>query len=203
MLSYYILDTETTGLSSDIHEIVQVSVLRFADKFQTTRNVKAKHPERASPEALRITKKTINDLKFGDERSDVVKELTEFFMEDDSQTTHRCIVAHNASFDQRFCHAMWQREGLVFPADLWLCTKEFTRKYAKKQGLQKIAEIQGTPKLKLTLEYCLKACELKPISGAHNAVVDTYNTLNLFQFLMDQNIGHASVMKNNPHRLSI
>lgn len=199
MISYYILDSETTGLKAGHNEIIQLSIIRVADGAQITKNIRAKYPNRAHPEALKVIGKTYSDLKEGMEMEDAIAEIDEFYNEDERPITHRCTVAHNASFDKRHCHATWGQHGKRFPGDLWLCTMAFTRKYAKKEGMQKIAEIQGEKKASFKLEKCLTAVGLEPKKGAHNAVIDTYNTLQLFNYLMKQNLGHASVMKTEPH----
>ena len=51
---YYILDCETTGLNESYNEVVEISVIRFEDKMQITREIRAQYPERASLDALRI-----------------------------------------------------------------------------------------------------------------------------------------------------
>lgn len=189
-LNYYILDTETTGLKAGYHEIVQISVIRCNDKFQKTLNVRAEFPNHASKEALAITKKTIADLYKGIDRIDAVTQLTEFLEEDEKSSEHRCIVAHNGSFDRRFLHAMYETSGKKFPADLWLCTKEFSRKLAKKMGVEKP---------KLTLAASLERAGVPAKTGAHNAVIDTLNTYNLWNKLMDEQLGHVQLIKRVPH----
>lgn len=189
-INYYILDTETTGLKAGYHEVIQISTLRYSDKFQKTLNIKADFPQRASKEALMITGKTVYDLKEGIEKNTAIEALEAFFEEDQSTPEHRCIVAHNGIFDRRMLHAMWASVNRVFPANLWLCTKEFTRKYAKKQGIQKP---------KLTLQASMELTGLPQKRGAHNAVIDVQNTENLFTKLMSENLGHVQLIKRVPH----
>ena len=189
-INYYIIDTETTGLKAGYHEIVQISVIRCNDKFQKTANIKAEFPSRASKEALAITKKTYADLSKGIERAQAVVEITEFLEEDNKTSEHRCIVAHNAPFDRRFLHATWDASGLAFPADLWMCTKEFSRKLAKRKGIIK-------PKLSLAASLDLAGIIAR--GGAHNAVIDSLNTFELWQKLMEEKLGHVSIIKRKPH----
>ncbi len=190
MLHYYILDTETTGLKAGFHEVIQISVIRYSDRFQKTLDIRAEFPYRASKEALQITGKTIYDLQHGISKTEAITELEAFLEEDQKNSEHRCIVAHSAVFDRRMLHAMWQSAGKKFPADLWLCTKEFTRKLAKKQGIDK-------PKLTLAASCELAGIEQK--RGAHNAVIDTLNTTSLFSKLMDEKLGHVHLIKRVPH----
>lgn len=198
-IQYYILDTETTGLRAGWHEIIQISIIRVSDKFQKTLNIKAEHPNRASPDALKIQNKTIYDLYQGDSKINAINDVDKFLTEDGKTSEHRCIVAHNYSFDKRFIHSMWDSVGKEFQASLWMCTREFTKKYASKQGLEKIAKIQNADKAKFDLNNCLVALGLQPKAGAHNAVIDTINTHMLWEKLMDQNLGHVSLIKRLPH----
>lgn len=189
-LHYYIIDTETTGLKSGFHEIVQLSVIRCQDDFQKTMNICAKYPERADKQALAITKKSIYDIQQGIDRNLAVEQLNTFFADDQKTSEHRCIVAHNAPFDRRFLHALYESCGQIFPADLWMCTKEFSRKLAKRMGVIKP---------KLTLDASLERAGIEKRAGAHNAVVDSLNTLDLWKKLMSENLGHVSIIKRVPH----
>ena len=155
-------------------------------------NIRAEFPHRASPEALAIQNKTIYDLKTGIEKKEAVDSIDSFIIEDNKTNEHRCIIAHNANFDMRFLHATWGSFKKQFPADLWLCTKEFTRKFAKKQGIVKP---------KLSLKASLELTNIEAHDGAHNAVIDSLNTLNLWEKLMDAQIPISSVIKRVPHIL--
>jgi DNA polymerase III alpha subunit (gram-positive type) len=134
-LQYYIIDTETTGLKSDYHEMTEIGIIRCADRVQLWRQIKCVNPERANFDALAITKKTMADLERGYDRDAVVAECNKFFEEDGLTEAHRCIVAHNAPFDRKFLHALWESQGKAFPAHLWLDTMALTREYIKKIGL--------------------------------------------------------------------
>ena len=129
-IQYYVIDTETTGTGNQ-HEIVEISIIRCSDKVQMTRFIKADFPERASLDALAITGKTIEDLRNGIPKEEAVAQIEEFFNLDNSSPECRCIVAHNASFDQRFLHNLWDRCGKKFPANMFLDTMQLTRIAAK------------------------------------------------------------------------
>ena len=189
---YYALDTETTGLDSKQHEVTQISLVRCSDRHQLDKYIKAEHPERASAQALQITIRTKADLFKGESRLAVV-EFCEKFIEEDGQTPeHRCMIAHNASFDKRFVHALWQSVNKTFPAHLWLCTKEFTRSYTIKHGI-------ANPKL--NLRASLEIVNAKAKFGEHNALVDTQNAYILWKKLMDDGVDHLPHIKRSPHIL--
>lgn len=192
-LRYYIIDTETTGLKSGYHEITEIGIIRCEDRVQLYRQIRSEHPERASFDALAITKKTMNDLSKGREKGEVVEECNKFFEEDGVGASGRVIVAHNASFDRRFLHALWGECGKEFPANLWLDTISLVKEYAKREGHIK-------PKVNLHA-----ACDLvgiKKISEAHNAKVDSRNTYLLHKNLVEEKgIDILPHIKTEEHRL--
>jgi DNA polymerase III epsilon subunit-like protein len=190
-LKFYVCDTETTGLSSQ-HEINQISIIRFEDKFQKTINIKVEHPEKASRQALEIQGKTYADLKKGIDKRSAIKEINEFLTEDGLSPEHKCIVCHNRPFDMRFIHSTWESVGEVFPASLWLCSMEFARKYGKKQGIVK-------PKVNLAATLVMMGIPAK--YGAHNAAVDSLNTAAILEKIINEKLGHIELIKRIPHEI--
>jgi DNA polymerase-3 subunit epsilon len=177
-LNYYICDTETSGLSSSYHEITEFSFIRCSDRVQISRNVRCDYPEHANADSLRITGKTLADLSIGISQQQAIEEIIEFLNQDGSIPAGRCIIAHNASFDERFIHALFKRFGKTFPADLWLCSMAMTKAYAKSLGLVK-------PKVSLAA-----SCELlgvKQQGNAHSAKADSRNTYYLWDKLVQKN----------------
>lgn len=191
---YYIIDTETTGLSAGFHEVFQISIIRESDRHQISRNIKIDFPERASPEALKVTNKKISELLIGDSKENVINEIEKFLSLDESSSEHRVFVAHNASFDQRFCHALWGSVNKKFPADYWLDTKEISRIWQKKNGIQK-------PELSLSASLIKNG--LTALPGQHNAIVDARNAYILYKSAKDNNIDYLPLIKKKSHNLSI
>ena len=58
-IHYYVIDTETTGLKSNYHEMTEIGIIRCSDRVQLWRQIKCFYPERASLDALEITKKKL------------------------------------------------------------------------------------------------------------------------------------------------
>lgn len=193
-LQYYVIDTETTGLKANFHEMTEIGIIRVKDRVQLHRCIKCVYPERANFDALAITKKTLADLDRGYNKFDVVAECNKFFEEDGATSAHRVIVAHNASFDRRFLHALWESENSAFPAHLWLDTISLTKEYAKKIGIIK-------PKVNLHA-----ACDIvgiKKISEAHNAKVDSRNCYLLHRNLVEEKkIDYLPFIKTAIHCIS-
>jgi len=194
MIKFYVCDTETTGLKAGYHEMTEIGIIRADDRVQLWRKIKCENPERASFDALAITKKTMADLEIGLDKFAIVKEVNKFLEEDGLSPAHRCFICHNVPFDRKFLHALWEQCGERFPADLWLDTIPLTKSYAKAIGLVK-------PKVNLHA-----ACDIvgiKKISEAHNAKVDSRNTFLLHRDLVEvKQVDYLPFIKTAIHNLA-
>jgi DNA polymerase III epsilon subunit-like protein len=187
---FYVLDLETNGLNHRFHEISELSILRAGDRTQLSRKVRVMKPENSNIDALRITNKTMDDLRKGISPTTLVDEVDNFLAEDGLTADHRCIVGHNAiRFDREFLWTLWARHKRTFPATNWLDTMHLAKAAAKKQQLIK-------PKLNLSA-----ACDIfgvKKVAGQHNAQDDTRNCYFLWECLMQQ-IDYLDHIKRMPH----
>jgi len=193
-IKYYVLDTETTGLSSKIHEITEFSIIRFADKVNLYKNVKCDRPESASLDALRITNKTKYDLYNGMHKKEACAIIEKFLNEDNTNPSSRCIVGHNISFDRKFLFSMFDECNKTFPASLWLDTLDLSRAILKNQ------EIPSKGRLKLG-----DACShfgVKVIQGAHQATVDSRNTFLLFRKIKESGFNFLPYIKTIGHNVN-
>ena len=202
-LNYYIIDLETTGLSAQYHEVIEISVIRASDRLQLTRYVRAQYPERASLDALEATGKKLSDLNVGKKHSEVVQEVNNFFQLDKGFSASRCIVGHNiAAFDVKFLHAMWEKEGCVFPADLYLDTLLMTKQFLKTHDVSHL-DLPKTARGKVStkLASALQITGAKTIANKfHTAQDDTRNTYSLWKKLVeDHKMDYLSHIKNIPH----
>ena len=211
-MEFYILDTETSGLKIDFHEINQISIMRVKDKAQITFQIKVKHPECYSTEALQVQGISPDDLKIGIPIEEAVEKLNVFFAEDGKTKAHRCIIAHNAPFDRKFVHRAWDTVDSEFPADLWMCTLSFGKRYVKKHGGDKLAKAQldsgidikldkfGNLKPKFGLNNMLAGLGIIAKDGSHRAEIDVQNTLELYNWLMSSKTEHVSLIERIPHK---
>lgn len=195
-IAYYILDTETTGLKPDFHDLVEISIIRYSDRTQLSKQVRALRPENANFDALQIIGKTMKDLKQGIERTEMVEEVNDFFRLDGLTPAHRCIVAHNAPFDRKFMHYIWERHRQTFPADLWLDTLTLSRKVAKERGLNKTASGE---RQSFNLYAACDLFGIRKRGTAHNAQDDTRNTFFLLKHFFETNVDTLSMIKRIPH----
>lgn len=204
-LKYYIIDTETTGLKSNHHEMTEIGIIRAEDRVQLWRQIKCEYPERASFDALAITKKTLADLERGHPKEAVVAECNKFFEEDGLTPAHRCIVAHNAPFDKKFLHALWEQCGFAFPANLWLDTISLTKEFLKKADQSQLNIVKtATGRVSTQLHACCDMVGIKKISDAHNAKVDSRNTYLLHKNLIeDKKVDYLPFIKTDVHIVNV
>ncbi len=200
-LNYYVIDTETTGLSAGWNEVTEISIIRCTDRRQLTKRVKAEFPERASEKALEITGRSFESLLDGDSKEDVIKMCNNFFAQDNLTPEHRCIIAHNAAFDKRFCHALWESVGKEFPAICWMDTIKFAKDWSKQIGALPETNTK-TGKPSFNLASVLKFANITPMPGQHSAAPDARNTYLLWKKGTDLNIDHLSSIKRYPHILN-
>jgi DNA polymerase III epsilon subunit-like protein len=194
-LYFYVLDTETSGLRASYHEMTEIGIIRCTDRMQLHRCIKCEHPELASFDALKITKKTLADLEKGHDKATVVAECNKFFAEDGATPAARVIIGHNIiSFDKRFLHALWASQNQEFPAHLWLDTIALTREFLKKSGIK-----TRTINLHASCDYV----GVKKLSEAHNAKVDSRNNYLLYRNLVEEKkIDYLPFIKSFPHVLT-
>lgn len=187
---YYYVDLETNGLSVEYHEVTEISIIRCSDLKQLTRFIKIEHPEKTSPQALTATGRTYADLKKGISKEEAVNDCHNFILSDGAPSAeHRCFIGHNVwSFDRRFCIALWEKVGKVFPASYWLDTKPMAKEYTKKLGMVKPS---------LTLKSCLGFCNIKARGKEHTAVSDTQNGYILYDYLKKHGVDHLQFIKKH------
>jgi DNA polymerase III epsilon subunit-like protein len=200
-LLYYVIDTETTGLKANYNEMTEIGIIRCTDRVQLWRQIKCEYPERANFDALAITKKSMADLERGHLNSAVVEECNKFFAEDGATPGHRCIVAHNAPFDRKFLHALWEHNGQQFPANLWLDTISLTKDFLKKVDNSTLNIVKtATGRVSTQLHACCDMVGIKKISEAHNAKVDSRNTYLLWRNLVEEKkIDYLPFIKTEVH----
>lgn len=194
MLHYYIIDTETNGLKTGYHEITQISIIRCLDRNQLNKYIRIEYPKRTDSRALEATGRKMSDLYQGVPKEEAVEICDKFMLEDGVSPEHRCIIAHNASFDKRFCHELWTSCKKVFPAVCWLDTMYAVKDYMTKN--------LGLEKPKKGLHDAMQNCGITPKTGAHNAVSDTQNTYILHAHLVKQGFDFLPYIKRHPHAKS-
>jgi len=202
MLHYYLLDIETTGFMEKVHDITEISAIKYdntAEKnVQFTKIIRALNPENANLKALEVTHKTMADLYCGEELEDSLRAFCRYVEEDGAKPNARVIVGYGIDFDLRFLHYACGRYGIKFPADMYFDLYRYMQKHAK----AKYGKVRGIP---LKLGNALDEFEIKKYGAAdnqHTAKIDTRNTYALFHHVKEEKKADIiSFIKTKPHRL--
>jgi DNA polymerase III epsilon subunit-like protein len=193
-IQFYVLDLETNGLMcrNNFHEICEFSIIRAADRMELSRQVKVDHPENSSIDALKITGKTVDQLRNGINKNQLIQEVENFLNEDNNRPSHRCIVGHNVvNFDRKFLWQLWEKFNKSCPFNLYLDTMHMFRDYSK--------NVMRVKKAVNLNDACI-TMGIKKYGQSHNAKDDTRNTYLLWQEL-NKYIDFLKHIKNMPHIL--
>lgn len=191
-IQYYVLDLETTGLmwKGNFHEICEFSIIRASNREQLSRQVKVDKPENSSVDALRIIKKTINELKQGVSKKELIDVAERFVLEDELTPEHRCLVGHNIiNFDRKFLWQLWSSFNKDFPFSLYLDTMQLMRAFVKQKQIIKPA---------INLQASCDLLQIKKLGMPHTAHSDTQNTFLLWEKLMKET-DYIKFIKRIPH----
>jgi len=190
-MKFYLLDVETSGLDPTIHEITEFSIIRCSDLVQKTWYLKINNPKSVQPQALAITNKSIKELLSREKHlEDVIDDINAFIEEDKGSPNERVIIAHNYSFDQRFCEKIWEKYNKTFPANMWECTMAMSRKYIKT-----ISPDEKRPEVKLAV--LLNRFGIKQKEPLHSAATDCRATFRLRDFLLRQGVKEIQFIKKS------
>lgn len=114
---FYVIDTETTGLSFVDNDVIEVSILRLSDNEQKTWCIKPINNKNITSDSLRINGHKLEDLlhqtKFGKdtylEPSKVIIEIENWLAEDNLPAENRMMVGQNISFDKYMLENLWKK----------------------------------------------------------------------------------------------
>lgn len=122
----YVVDTETTGLSSEENEVIELSMSRLIPQDdlsfveeQKSWLLKAVNPRTISDEALAINGHKREDIlhltKYGKENyllpSAAIDQIEEWMLTDDVSSMDRIFAGQNPTFDIDMLKALWKRNG--------------------------------------------------------------------------------------------
>jgi len=203
-VDFVVCDIETNGLCCKgyYHEVCEISMVRASDRHQLSRQIIVERPENSSFDALKITGKTMSDLKEGVSRNEAVEEFSQFLTNINPNPNGICVIGHNIiSFDKKFLFALWEKVGERFPASLWLDTVALTGQFIKQSDITTLNITKtATGKISKTLHASCDLLGVKKISTAHNARDDARNNYMLWKALVDQhNIDYLPHIKSFPH----
>lgn len=116
-MKLFYADTETTGLESKIHEVFQFSfIIEIDGEIVEEADIKMRpdRPEEASPEALKVTNKTIKELKTYPKRGVAFERLVEILgrhVDRYDRADKFLWIGQNPSFDIPFVRALFREQG--------------------------------------------------------------------------------------------
>lgn len=111
----YVADSETTGLDSRTHDVIEMSLHRLTDDVQKTWLLKPLNPAGIDLGALRVNHHKLEDLrhetKYGRDTyldsTKVIVDIENWIMEDGAPAEKRILVGHNVAFDKDMFEQLW------------------------------------------------------------------------------------------------
>jgi DNA polymerase III epsilon subunit-like protein len=178
----YVSDIESTGLDSDKHDIIELSLLRLNDGAQKTWCLKPLNPDTIDPDALRVNGHKKEDLlhltKEGKARylepSSVLVDIENWVLDDGYPHSNRVLAGQNINFDRDFMIKLWKKcaSGDSFP---------FGRRYLDTMQIQFFFDwCQGKMEESYSLSSLIKKHGIKN-EKAHTAEADTRATKELLE----------------------
>ncbi|CAB4196554.1 DnaQ DNA polymerase III, epsilon subunit and related 3'-5' exonucleases [uncultured Caudovirales phage] len=113
----YICDTETSGLDSRLHDVIEVSFYRLNDGSKKTWRIKPTNLVNIDLGALRVNGHKIEDLKhetkvgrdtYMDPNKAII-EMENWISEDNMPAEQRILVGHNIFFDKDMLQQLWTK----------------------------------------------------------------------------------------------
>lgn len=190
----YVMDTETTGMDPEVHDIIEISMCRFSllnseEVEQKTWLLKPLSPETIQDEALRVNKHKKEDIlhftKFGKENylepTDVVADIEAWIMGDEVSAIDRAVGGQNISFDVRHLQALWKKVGCedTFPFSV----ENNNRLFDTKMFAMAIDLCTGRRRRFYNLSSLVDSFKAKKLK-AHRADADTLMTVDLLRKML-------------------
>jgi DNA polymerase-3 subunit epsilon len=178
-LEFAVVDLETTGFSPGRGDrIVEIGVVRVAGDGRVLREWTTLIDPGRAVGATRVHRITAADVRGAPRFADIAGELAALF-------AGAVVVAHNASFEQRFLEAEFAAAGVALPAVPALCTMRLARETALPLDDHKL----GTCCAHFGLEF----------RDAHAALADARVTARLLPLLLGSARARALVLPALPY----
>ena len=175
-----VIDTETTGLDSDNHEIIDIALISYVlsedgDRYVVKKyntKIKPQHIERASPRALEINHYKAEDYVAAPTHSEVLPSVRKQIENSD------LLIGQNLIFDLQFiynaCKKIWgEDEELGFPP--YIDTKAMADVLRRKNLIKKSG-----------MDYLCEHYNISFNGLAHTALADCERTMKVFDRLLEE-----------------
>lgn len=188
-----VLDTETTGLDSDVHEIIEIAAISYVldsegnrytlKKFESKINPEQLHT--ASEKALEVNGFTIESWKNSPNASDILPDVISLIEKSD------ILVGQNLIFDLKFINEICHRNNIEPPEfPPYIDTKSIADRLVVAQWLQRSS-----------MDYLVEHYDVKVEGRAHTALVDCERTMLVFDELMrDVNQNYEMYTFDEPYK---
>ncbi len=125
------IDTETTGLNSSIHEIIEIAIIGKNTNYN--QKIKPNHLEHAHPRALEINGYTARKWKHAISSKDAAMDIAKMI-------EGKTIVGHNIKFDMSFIDELLHQHGIyVFYDRRLIDTMTLAHEHLKPCGIKSIS----------------------------------------------------------------
>jgi len=188
-----VLDTETTGLDSDIHEIIEIAAITYLLDKEGNRYVMKKYeskinPQRlhtASEKALEVNGFTLEKWKGSPNASEVMPTVKEIIEQSD------ILIGQNLIFDLKFVNEICHRNDISPPEyPPYIDTKSIADRLVAAKWLQRSG-----------MDYLVEHYNVKVEGRAHTALVDCERTMLVFdELLRDVNQEYDIYTFSNPYK---
>lgn len=190
-MDYVVVDIESVGLKPGFHEITEIAILNVKTMELAEWDIKIRHPERCSQEALLITNKTPQQLiSRGKYIEDCIDDIDAFIKAVSKDPDEIVCVGHNSSFDRRFLELCWKNLNHTWLANYWLDTMAMSKKFTR--------QILGIQKTSHALSNMVKLAEIQETPGAHDSITDVINTFKLYNFFIQRGMKNSEFIHLSP-----
>lgn len=171
-----VIDTETTGLDPDIHEIIQIAAITYVLDAEGNRYVMKKWEKKINPQqlhtasekALQVNGFTIEEWVGSPNALEVLPEVKEIIEGSD------VLLGQNLIFDLNFIHEICSRNDLEVPNfPPYIDTKSIADRLVRASWLQRSG-----------MDYLVEHYKVNVQGRAHTALVDCERTMLVFDELM-------------------
>lgn len=188
-----VLDTETTGLDSDIHEIIEIAAITYLldkegnryvlKKFESKINPQQLHT--ASEKALEVNGFTLEKWKGAPNASEVMPDIKEIIEQSD------ILIGQNLIFDLNFVNEVCHRNNIDPPSfPPYIDTKSIADRLVAANWIQRSG-----------MDYLVEHYDVKVEGRAHTALVDCERTMLVFdELLRDVNQEYDIYTFSNPYK---
>lgn len=188
-----VLDTETTGLDSDVHEIIEIAAITYLldkegnryvlKKFESKINPQQLHT--ASEKALEVNGFTLEKWKGAPNALEVMPNIKEIIEQSD------ILIGQNLIFDLRFVNEICHRNNIDPPEyPPYIDTKSIADRLVAANWLQRSG-----------MDYLVEHYDVKVKGRAHTALVDCERTMLVFdELLRDVNQEYDIYTFSNPYK---